>query len=224
MGMTYSYQGNPERGAQYCSEALALGPLPYDAATAKGARGYAEIRAGRVEAGIADLREAVAWLDRSNLRYPRWRFSLLLSEGYLRAADRTAARSLAEDVLEQSRGMGYLHFEGMASWLMGECLSPEDPSSAELYVENAMDILGQVGARNDLARAMVTRAALRQAAGDVAAARALLDRAYTIFQTLGTLDEPLRVEAARAALDRGAPIGLLCGTNVIRRSPRDRAV
>ena len=224
MGLTYINQGDPQRGAQYCEQALALGPLPYDAATAKGALGYAEIRAGRVDVGIADLREAVAWLDSSNLRYPRWRFSLLLSEGHLRAGNLATARSLAEGVLEQSRGMGYLHFEGMACWLMGECLASEDPVSAEPYVENAMDILERVGARNDLARAMVTRAALRQAAGDMAAARALLDRAYAIFQALGTLDEPLRVEAARAALDQDAPIGLLCGTNVIRRSSADRTV
>ena len=224
MGLTYSNQGDPERGAQYCSQALARGALPYDAATAKGARGYAQIRAGRVDAGIADLREAVAWLESSNLRYPRWRFSLMLSEGHLRGGDRTAARSLVEGILEQSRDMGYFHFEGMACWLMGECLAPEDPNSAELYVEHAMDILERIGARNDLARAMVTRAALRQAAGDMAAARALLDRAYALFQALGTLDEPLRVEAARAALDHGAPIGLLCGTTVTRRNSAGRAV
>ena len=205
-------------------EALALGPLPYDAATAKGARGYAQIRAGEVDAGIADLREAVAWLHSSNLRYPHWRFSLLLSEGYLCAGDRRAARSLAQGVLEQSHGMGYLHFEGMACWLMGECLAPDDPSSAELYVEHATDILERIGARNDLARAMVTRAALRQAAGDLATARALLDQAYATFQALGTLDEPERVESARTALDQGAPIGLLDGTSVTPRRLTNCAV
>ena len=54
----------------------------------------------------------------------------------------------------------------------------------------------------------MTRAALRQAAGDVATARQLLGQAHAIFDALGTLDEPARVEAACAALDRGAPIGL----------------
>jgi hypothetical protein len=56
---------------------------------------------------------------------------------------------------------------------------------------------------------MVTRAALRQAAGDLTTARQLLDQAEAIFRKLGTLDEPARVEAARVALDRGSPIGLL---------------
>lgn len=208
MGVTYIQQGDPERGIGYCNEALALGPLPYDAATAKGARGYGEIKAGRIDAGIADLSEAVAWLESSRLRYPRWRFSVLLAEGHLRHGDRAAARSLIEGILEPSRTMGYPHFEALACWLMGECLASEDPASAEPYVGTAMSVLERIGARNELARAMVTRAALRQTAGDLRAARQLLDRAEAIFQALGTLDEPDRVKTARAALDRGSPIAL----------------
>ena len=52
-------------------------------------------------------------------------------------------------------------------------------------------------------------ALLRQVAGDLATARELLVQAGAIFHELGTLDEPARVEAARAALDRGAAIPLL---------------
>jgi hypothetical protein len=36
-----------------------------------------------------------------------------------------------------------------------------------------------------------------------------LDEVGEIFQALGTLDEQARVEAARAALDRGSPMRLL---------------
>jgi hypothetical protein len=71
-----------------------------------------------------------------------------------------------------------------------------------------MKILERIGARNDLARSMVTRAALCQAAKDLTGARGLLDEATTIFKSLGTVDEPSRVEAARAALDRDTPIRL----------------
>ena len=104
--------------------------------------------------------------------------------------------------------MGYLHPEGLASCLMGECLAPAAPASAEAYVETAMEILERIGARNDLARAMVTRAALHQAAGDSVAARQLLQEAHANFCALGTLDESTRVEGALAALDRGEPIPL----------------
>jgi hypothetical protein len=74
-----------------------------------------------------------------------------------------------------------------------------------------MLILERAGARNDLAKAMLTRAALRQRVGDAAEARRLLERAAALFHELRTLDEPIRVEAAFAALDRGLPIALLAG-------------
>jgi hypothetical protein len=142
------------------------------------------------------------------LRYTRGDYSSWLAEGHLRRGDRASARPLIEDVLETSRMRGYLHLEGRACWLMGECLAPEDPGSAEGYVATAMTILERIGARNDLARVMVTQAALRQAAGDAEAARAFLDQASAIFDELGTLDEPVRLEAARTALDEGMQIGL----------------
>ena len=93
----------------------------------------------------------------------------------------------------------------------GQILAPEAPVTAELYVETAIEILGRIGARNDVARALVTRAALHQSAGDAAAARRSLDHADAIFQALGTVDEPARIAAARAALARGEPMPLVVG-------------
>ena len=206
-GAVYIYRGDAERGVQYCEEALALQPLPYDVPMAKGMRGYGKVKAGLLDAGIADLSEAVAWFENSRLRYGYARYGVWLAEGHLRRGDRAAAHALLEKVLATSRSTGYLHLEGVACWLMGECLA--DPAAAEPYVENAMEILERIGARNDLARAMVTRAALHRAAGDTAMARQLLDEAEAIFRALSTLDEPARVEAARTALDRSAPISLL---------------
>src|SRR6516165_5836809 len=219
MGATYVHQGDPQTAVQYSDEALALGPLPFDAAMAKAVRGYGKIKLGLVDAGIADLSEAVHWFEKSGLRYSHGRYSLFLAEGFLRRGDRTAARPVIGALLETSRALGYSHLEGTACWLMGECLATEAPASAEPYVETAMEILEGIGARNDLARTMVTRAALRQAADDLTTARYLLDQAGAIFQELGTLDEPPRVEAARAALDRGAAIPLL-GSSSGSRRPR----
>jgi class 3 adenylate cyclase/tetratricopeptide (TPR) repeat protein len=213
MGAAYIHRGDSQRGVQCCDEALAPGALPYDAAMANAVRGYGKIKLGQVDAGVVDLGEAVAWFESSRLRgYTHVRYALWLAEGHLRRGDRASARPLIENAFETSRSMGYLHTEGLAGWLMGEYLAAADPSAAEPYIETAIEILERIGARNDLARAMVTRAALRQAAGDRATARELLDRAGAIFGELGTLDEPARVKAARAALDGGAPMPLL-GTN-----------
>ena len=207
-GGTFIQRGDPETGLHYCEDALGLGPLLYDAMMATGMRGYGEIKAGDIDRGIADLTEAVAWFEMTGLRYGLLRLTLWLAEGRLRQRDPSAAKALLARVLETSRTMGYRHFEALACWMMGECLACEDPSAAEPHIETAIAILSEIGARNDLARAMVTRAALHQTAGDAAAAQELLDQARAIFDALGTLDEPARVEAARAALDRGEPIGL----------------
>jgi tetratricopeptide (TPR) repeat protein len=208
-GATYIHQGDAERGVQYCEEALALRPLPYDVIMAKGMRGYGKVKAGLVDAGITDLTEAVAGFENSSLRYGYARYALWLVEGHLRRGDRAPARALIQKILEISRSTGYLHLESLACSLMAECLAPEDAAAAEPYIENAMEILERIGARNDLARAIVTGAALRQATGDLSAARDLLNRADAIFQELHTIDGPVWVEAARAALDRGAAMPLL---------------
>jgi class 3 adenylate cyclase/tetratricopeptide (TPR) repeat protein len=211
MGLAYIVRGNAEQGIQCCNEALALALIPRDVAWVSVVRGYGRIKAGQVDAGLVELKEALAWYESSHMRWTYVIGAALLAEGHLRRGDHGGARPLIDHVLETSRTTGYLHYEGRACWLMAECLAAEAPASAEDYVETAIRIVERVGARNDLAKAMVTRAALRQGAGDVATARRLLDRAYAIFQTLGTLDEPARVEAALAALDRGAPVPLLAG-------------
>ena len=123
-----------------------------------------------------------------------------LAEGHLLRGDRASPRPLIDYVLATSRATGYRQFEGRACWLMAECLATEAPLSAEQHVEAAMRIFEEIGARNDLARAMVTRAGLRQSAGDAAAARHLLDEAFRIFETLGTTDEQARVGQTLAAL------------------------
>jgi tetratricopeptide (TPR) repeat protein len=115
-GAVYIHRGDAKRGIDYCDQALALGPLPYDAAMAKAMRGYGEIRAGLVDAGIADLSEAAAWFADFRLRYTYARYALWLAEGHLRRGDRATARSLIEEELETSRKTGYLQFEGLACW------------------------------------------------------------------------------------------------------------
>ena len=94
---------------------------------------------------------------------------------------------------------------------MAECLAIKAPATAEDYAATAIRIFERVDARNDLAKALVTRAALRRGAGDVATARRLLGQALVISRALGTLDEPARVAAAIDALDLGSPIPLLAG-------------
>jgi tetratricopeptide (TPR) repeat protein len=199
-GCAYVQQGDFEQCLRCCDEALALEPIPYDSAMTRLMHGYGLIKAGRLNAGIAELTDVVAWFQRSRLGYARAFALSRLAEGHLALGDSASARPLIEEVLSISRATGYLHYEAVAHRLMAECLEADEPAAAEEHVESALRVFEDIGARNDLAKALVTKAGLRQAAGDIATAGQLLHRAYGIFQALGTLDELARVEAALAAL------------------------
>ena len=200
MGAVHIHRGDAARGVQHCNEALALGALPYDAVMAKAVRGYGEVKLGNYDTAIADLTEAVAWFANSRLRYTGLRFVLWLAEAHLCRGDRADALSLLEHCLETSRELGYRHLEGLACWLLAECLAPDEPAGAERHIATAIGILEAIGARNDLARALLAHASLSHIAGDGETARELLDRAQRIFEALGTLEGAARIEAVRAVL------------------------
>lgn len=203
-GSTYVQMGDLEKGLRYVEEALALEPAPYDAAMARDVLAYAEIKAGQPHRGITLLREAIAWFDQSHLRFVRSLPALWLAEGYLQCGQHVHAQPLIEDVLETSRTIGYRYLEGLANRLMAECLAADLPTKAQAHAVNAVAILREIGARNDLAKALMTQARLRRAAGDFAMARKLLNEADAIFAELGTDGEPLRVKEMLTALDRPA--------------------
>jgi len=209
MAVAYIVQGDIERGLECCDQALALAPIPRDAAYLQMVRGYGNIKAGRLDEGVMVLAEGLAWFEHSHMRYIQVIGGCWLAEGHLRRGDHSSARSLIQDLLSTSRTAGYLHYEGRACWLMAAWLGTEASAAAEDYVGAAIRIFRQVGAQNDLAKAIVTFAALRQRAGDVVTARELLQQAFAIFRSLGTLDEPIRVEAALGALDRNELVRLL---------------
>ena len=203
-GWTHIQQGDATIGIRCCDEALALGPIPFDAAMAKAAKGYGLIKAGQVASGTALLAEAVAWLDKSHLQLTRSQFALCLADGYLRQGERARAQALVREILGIARDGGYRHHEGIAHRLLGEVLTPEDLTAASDHLETALGILEEVGARNEFAKALVATAELRHVQGDRDGARQLLERARVLFEELGTLDWSPRVREALAAL--GVPV------------------
>ena len=89
---------------------------------------------------------------------------------------------------------------------MSDCLGRDDPGAAEEYVEQAIRIFEAIGARNDFAKALATRAGLLWRAGDSVAARQLFGEARDIFAALGTRDERAMVEDALGEVDRGSAL------------------
>ncbi len=199
-GSTHVQRGDLKAGLQCCQEALALSPSAFDIATIKAVRGYALVKGGEMTAGTAELEEARSWFEQAHLRYSHELVALRLAEALLLQGQRERARRLAEDVLATSRSLGYRHLEGMAARLLGASLSIEAPATARAHLDVATAVLEEVGARNEVARSLVSRAELELDAGDLMGARRLLQRALVIFEALKTLDEVPRVRETLASL------------------------
>jgi tetratricopeptide (TPR) repeat protein len=199
-GSTHVQRGDPALGLQCCEEALALSPIPFDMATIQAVHGRGLVRVGQVAAGTAELAAAVAWLAQSHLPYTHAVFALWLGEVYLHQGEWDQARALFEEVLTTSKEAGYRHLAGVAERCLGASLVTHDPAAAAGHLEVALQILTEVGARNEVAKALVTQATLQRATGDASGARCRLERALTLFETLGTLDELQRVQEFLATL------------------------
>ena len=78
MGWTQIQRGDYETGVRSCQEALELAPSPVDAAMAKAAQGYGLVRLGQLQAGTAQLSEAVAWFDQVMERLAAFEVTLTL--------------------------------------------------------------------------------------------------------------------------------------------------
>ena len=203
-GSTHIQRGDAEPGLRCCDEARALSPIPFDAAMIQAVAGYGRIKAGDVGGGTAEVAAAVGWFERSKLPYTRSLFSLWLVEGQLALGRVGEARAVLEGVLDTTVNNGYRHLEGVAERLLGDALG-SDPAALD-HLDRAETILREVGARNDLAKVFVARAAHHTATGDVAQARENLERAREMFDSLGTIDGPRMVAALQASLrTAGAP-------------------
>jgi len=199
LGSAHAYRGDHDEGLRCFEQALALSPNPFDAAMIKALRGRGLVMMGQIAAGVADLEEAVAWFDRSQLRFTRSLFALRLAEAYLRQGSPRRARAVLEEVLATTRKLGYRHLEGVAERLFAESLATEDPTATAAHVELAIGILEKVGAENELAKALVIQGELVRRY-DLPKAREHLERALALFEALGTVDEPSRVRGILASL------------------------
>jgi tetratricopeptide (TPR) repeat protein len=198
-GWTHIQQGSTAVGIACCEEALALSPSPFDAAMARAAMGYGLVKAGKIDAGLTMLADAVDWFGQSRLPFTRTWYALWLADAHVTIGDPGRAQTLAEEVLPLIRECGYRYFEGIAERLLGTSLVSVDQHAAAQHLAVGKQILEEVGARNEVAKALVAEAQLRRLHGDRSAARELLEQALAIFESLGTLDEAPRVKARLAA-------------------------
>ena len=97
---------------------------------------------------------------------------------------------LIESVLGGSETNGYRYLAAVGHWLNGVSQAAEWPDGAAASVDEAITTFGAIGAQNDWARALMTRAALWDHSGQAEQARQVRQQAEGILRSLGTRGEP----------------------------------
>src|SRR5262249_24686443 len=98
-GSAHIQHGDFVPGLECCDAALALSPIPFDAAMIQAVRGRGLVNVGQVERGIAELTAAVAWFEKSRLHFTRAMFAIWLGEAYLQQGELSQACVLFEENL-----------------------------------------------------------------------------------------------------------------------------
>jgi hypothetical protein len=106
-------------------------------------RGYALVKGDQIGEGLSELREALDFYDRSQLRYTRGLFTLWLADGCVRQRNFDEAATLARDVLSTARELGYTHLQGVAQRILGEAVATHDVAQARGHLAAAEKLLGE---------------------------------------------------------------------------------
>jgi tetratricopeptide (TPR) repeat protein len=130
-------------------------------------------------------------------------FAPCLGEGYWRMGEYNKARQALEEHLALAERNGMKWHIGAAHRLLGEVALHTNPAEAASHFEHSIAVLQQINAENELALAYAGYGRLHAQCGNLPQARTYLSQALDIFERLGTLGEPERVQQALATLPEG---------------------
>jgi tetratricopeptide (TPR) repeat protein len=170
-----------------CLEALRAAGSPTWSARAAAMLGYAYAMTGRLEEGIALLRDAVAQVAQG----PRTTEAVVttyLGEALLLARELGEAAALAERALALARERFERAIEARALWLLGEIAAQEpggDRQAADRYYDDALSLAGELGLRPLVAHCHLGLGTLWRRAGDGQAGARHLATATEMFRKLG---------------------------------------
>ena len=107
IGSTLILSSHPGAGLRWCDAALALAPLPLDHAMITAVQGNGLVKIGKIEEGVRQLEEAVAWFAASSLTHMRLLFSMHLGNAYAQQGRELNARDVFADIATTSSKNGY---------------------------------------------------------------------------------------------------------------------
>ena len=205
LAQAFTAKGDLASGVAHAETAVATAPTTGDKARAQSILGWAWCRAGQAEKASQMLAELVPMYQATRFVPGEVYTSGFLGEAYWRAGEFQKAREVLEHVIELTTQAGMRFFRGSSHRLLGEITlttgqDETDVAAAVPHFVEAMAILKQIEAQNELALAYAGYGRLLGRLGRIDESRNYLTCALEIFEQLGTLIEPDRVRAELSAL------------------------
>jgi len=162
-------------------------------------RGRVLAEQGRIEEGIAQLRQGLATWETAGTRYRRPTFLAWLAEAYGKAGQPEEGLSVLAEALAQVEQTGERYYEAELRRLEGELLLMQgDDAEAEASFRRAIEVAQRQQAKSWELRATVSLARLWQKQGRTDEARRMLAQIYGWFtEGFDTLD----LKEAKALLE-----------------------
>jgi len=209
MAYAYLHKGDSARALEYAELGLQKAPTPGDKMMARATFACVLCRAGNPRECTEILAQEIIPAFRAG-RFVAMEmfFELFLGEGYWLVGEYDKATQTLEECLEIAERCGMKYFKGSAHRLLGEMALTTGPTQAgetlaASHFEKSIAVLGDIQAENELALAYAGYGRLHEQQSDITQAREYLTQALEIFERLGTLGEPEKVQQTLAALPEG---------------------
>jgi tetratricopeptide (TPR) repeat protein len=167
-------------------------------------------RMGQAERAIETLLPLVPLYDATQFALGQILNACYLGEAYCRTGRLKEAAETLGGAIEHAERTGMRFYLGSGLRLRAEVARKADPTEpgrlrASAYFEQAMDVLSEIAAENELALAQCGYARLCRESGDRDKARRYYLTALETLDRLGSLAEPPVIRKALAELDEVAP-------------------
>jgi class 3 adenylate cyclase/tetratricopeptide (TPR) repeat protein len=205
----YLHKGDLTQAKESAERGIQIAPTPGDKMWCQAALACVQCRDGNPSQCVEILGEVIPVLRAARFVSFEMFFALFLGEGYWLVSDYDKATQTLEECLEIAERCGMKFFLGSAHRLLGEMALTTNPSQLEeplaaSHFEKSITVLREIQAENELALAYAGYGRLHKQQGDVTQARAHLTKSLEIFERLGTLGEPEKVQQTLAALPAGS--------------------
>jgi tetratricopeptide (TPR) repeat protein len=184
-GLTQTLMGAWADGIVQCQRAVEQAPDPFCSAEAQGFLGYAYLEKGDATAALPILEQAARRMQRFRFRQLESWFTIWWGEACRLAGQHDRARTLVLQGLEIAREVAFQVVVGWGERALGQvALASGAYLEAAAHLQAARATFAALQSSTEVARTLLSLAALAQAQGHMDVATAHVDEAAAMFRAL----------------------------------------